>query len=282
MAREAMELRRYFSVALDSPVCPFEIATRMGLRVQFDNQLKSTEGLYVGSGGVILLTSLRPMSRQTYTCAHEIGHCRLKHSLDIIDLTGNRAHDLVGHFDSSRQEQEAEVFAQILLVTKKAFELALSARGIQTDSVTSVEAFRVACSFGVGLSTIGVVGRSYLKGRAAQWGNVTNGKNLPQIKETIVGRKFADNLVVVDKHWNPILPISAEVGDFIAVDSSLSKSPLDGCSLTKRTTSTEDWIVYLASAVGTQLVSLNDNLNVRVRVARKEYHGMWRFKYLPE
>src|ERR1700682_610334 len=70
----ALKVRRDMRIGLWIPVCVYDLADEMGVDVRF-LPYSSMEGMYRKSNiPVIFVSALRPAGRQTYTCAHELGH----------------------------------------------------------------------------------------------------------------------------------------------------------------------------------------------------------------
>src|SRR5205809_1109548 len=80
---KAARVRRAERVRSDAPVCVYDLAEQMGVEVWFD-ALPSLEGMYSKTPRpVIVLSSLRPLGRQTYTSGHELGHHVFSHGFRI-------------------------------------------------------------------------------------------------------------------------------------------------------------------------------------------------------
>jgi len=76
----ALTTRADLGRRVDQPVCVFDIAKELGLRVRFDHlETKGFEGIYSPSINQIILEPHRPSLRQRFTCAHEVGHFVFKH-----------------------------------------------------------------------------------------------------------------------------------------------------------------------------------------------------------
>ena len=78
MARKAtaaaLRTRRSVGYRLDQAVCVYDLAEKLGVEVRFLD-LPSVEGMYLStSSPTIIVSSLRPPGRRTFTCAHELGH----------------------------------------------------------------------------------------------------------------------------------------------------------------------------------------------------------------
>src|ERR1700683_394251 len=70
---------------LVAPISIYDVATKLGVRVTFNNI--NMEGMYQrGSPPRIHLSALRPLVRRTYNCGHELGHHELGHGSSIDEL----------------------------------------------------------------------------------------------------------------------------------------------------------------------------------------------------
>jgi len=105
----------------EPPVNPVEIASNVGVKVNFVNFSGASEGvsgLYDPSRDEILVNAEEPGYRQTFTIAHELGH-RVMHA----EWAKTEAYRVLWR-DPKRQgtdrwEQEANAFAANLLMPKQ-------------------------------------------------------------------------------------------------------------------------------------------------------------------
>ena len=102
-------------LALDSPLCVFDLATQMGIDVWF-KATPRMEGMYCKEPGpTIVVTSLRPAGRQAYTGGHEVGHHAFGHGTRVDELIGAG-----GRGADQEEEFLADCFAGFLLMPKAA------------------------------------------------------------------------------------------------------------------------------------------------------------------
>src|SRR5947209_14102365 len=79
----ALQLRQSEGFGLWAPVCPYDLAEKLGIEVRFID-LPSMEGMYCKNPNpIILVSSLRPAGRQGFNCAHELGHHVFKHGTHV-------------------------------------------------------------------------------------------------------------------------------------------------------------------------------------------------------
>src|SRR5437660_1471944 len=113
-------------------ICPYDLATRMGIEVQF-HALPSLEALYFKTDPpLIMVGTQRPAGRRAYNAAHEIGHHVFGH--------GTTVHQLRTEQDTTPatnpKEFLADVFASFLLMPKLAVSKAFADRRLNPASVT--------------------------------------------------------------------------------------------------------------------------------------------------
>src|SRR5258708_19530856 len=83
---EAIQLRQSQKLGIWSPICPYDLVEKIGVKVWFE-EYRSMEGMYCKKPGpLIVISSLRPSGRQAYTCTHELGHHTFKHGTHIDNL----------------------------------------------------------------------------------------------------------------------------------------------------------------------------------------------------
>lgn len=88
----ALRVRSDLGIALDVPVCPFDVAEALELDVHL-RAIPSLEGMYSPNGPHIVIGSTRPAGRRAFTCAHELGHRMLGHGLSERALDAARGAD---------------------------------------------------------------------------------------------------------------------------------------------------------------------------------------------
>jgi hypothetical protein len=67
----ALRVRQKGQIDADDPCSVFDLADKLGVEVRFA-ALPSAEGVYSPGKPVIVVSSLRPPGRQSFTCAHEL------------------------------------------------------------------------------------------------------------------------------------------------------------------------------------------------------------------
>ena len=146
--RAATELRDRLDLDPFGPVDPYFAADQLGVKVRFLDT--SMEGFYFKQGpGRILLSSLRPVPRRAFTCAHELGHHWFGHGSTIDQLKQDERPDA-----GKPDEILANAFAAFFLMPSVGLRGAFARRGWAVPTATPLQVFIVACQFGVGYVTL--------------------------------------------------------------------------------------------------------------------------------
>ena len=193
------------------PVCIYELCDALGVVVRFNNI--NMEGMYQrGLPPRIHLSARRPLPRRVYNCAHELGHHVLGHGSSIDEL---REDAKLQPWEDPK-EFLADTFAGFVLMPIIGLRRAFSTRGWAPDTATPVQAFTIACEFGVGYSSLLThlsAGVNMLpRSRATALGRVTP-KNL---RTKVLGTLTPEPLILID-HFSSALTLDAEVGNLVVV-----------------------------------------------------------------
>jgi hypothetical protein len=274
--RRGLQLRRSLSIPREHAVNVFDIASSIGVDVQFLD-LPSLEGMfYRGPDPKVILPTLkhRPRGRVAFSCAHELGHFDLGH--------GTRVDEYVGEEDDRRreftlEELAADTFASALLMPRPAVLGRFSCRGWTVDGASAVDLYRVAAELDVGYGTLckhlrhglGLVDDAWMKSRA---------KVAPKaLRAAIAPRSECRRLVVLDQHW-PKLPVDLEVADCLAVPALL-RTQLP--SSLREQDEHDGRRIFRAAEPG-EMKAIVGGQSVAIRIAREGYCGMLKYRYLEE
>jgi Zn-dependent peptidase ImmA (M78 family) len=145
--RAAIEFRASRNIAEDVPICIYDVAESAGLDVRFCLG-DSFEGMFSKATSTILVPTSRPRGRQTFACAHELGHWHFGH--------GSRLEAMLERPQVSQDSEEflADVFAGFILMPPWAIKRALTRRGLLAKSITPKDLYTLAGQFGVGYKTL--------------------------------------------------------------------------------------------------------------------------------
>lgn len=268
----ALRMRRDAGYGLDEAVCVYDLAERLGIEVRFTD-IPSMEGmLYCNPEPVIIVTSLRPLGRRTFTCAHELGHVHYGHGTIIDELSGKAPKAV---FDPV--EFVADCFAGALLMPKMAVQRAFTLRNWSIESSTPGQIYSISNYFGVGYSTLihHLSKGLYLlpHSSAEKLLNVRPGRAQAQA----IGWESEDKVWVVDPHWKG-RAVDVEVGDLVltAGEADYEGICLEGVEGFRRRR------LFRACRPGFAKISNNEGWSVFVRVSRRAFVGRSIFRHLAE
>ena len=271
---KALQLRKRTGASLWEAVCVYDIAERVGVDVRFID-IPSMEGAYCLSGRAnIIVSSLRPPGRQAFTAAHELGHHAFGHGDQYDDLVHGRQDD--EHSDPN--EFIADCFAGALLMPKVAIDHSFSIRSISPHNCKPEDFYSISTYLGVGYQTLISHMRYGLRMLSPSRADELLGHAPKLLRSHLLGRECRDNLVVADKNWTGraidvqateliLLPPGTSIeGRAIAIVEQTSSSTLVQAiqpGIARAVTSDDDWAAY-------------------VRVMRKEYSGLGKYRFEDE
>jgi Zn-dependent peptidase ImmA (M78 family) len=270
---KSLEIREEHQYDFRSPLCIYELCERAKVKVQFVDDV-SMEGIYVAlATPIILLSSLRPLTRRTYTCAHEFGHHVFGHGSTIDELQDEAQE---GRFQPN--EFLANSFAGFLLMPTQGIKRAFSSRGIEIPKATPEQIFTVACSFGVGYETLIGHLEYALRYISSYHAALLRKTKSPQIRECVLGYAAKDPLVIVDRNY-PIGTLDVEVGTLLLLPAGASVES-DQIEYIRDATNGR---VFRAVRPGLARATIpGDNWGIMVRVSRFQYAGLARYRHLEE
>ena len=268
---EALRIRRDHGVPRDAPVNPIDFADRLGIETWFKD-VGNLEGLYVsGNPPRIILPSDRPLGRQAFACAHELGHHVFGHGTRI-DVLGEQT--VVNTDNHAGEEQIAHLFATNFLMPRPVVEKGFSSRKWDIGRATSAQVYTVACSLGV--SYEGLVIRLAHGFKAIDRDRVLTLRKtpLPRVRQQLVGHEYKHRVVPVDRCW-PDIAIDLWVNDAILVsnDTNIEHPAILAFALKNSSNS-----VYSAKRPGISRIAFADR-TVFVRVCRTRYKGLAQHRF---
>jgi Zn-dependent peptidase ImmA (M78 family) len=275
LARQAMrksaEIRAKHRLGASEPICIYDLCQKESVMVQFIPV--SMEGLYIRENKTILLGSMRPLPRRNFTCGHELGHHIFGH--------GSRLDQILNADKSSDRRTDPDeflvnTFAGFLLMPSLAIRKAFVSRGWNVKSPTPEQIFTIACSFRVGYETLvnhmvysaeiisGLCGTQLLKTKPKQ------------IKKSLLGAEDSNSFIIADSLWS--LPtLDAEVGTLLLLPfNTYAESDViipHG--------EVKHGQIFIANRPGI-VNCLNSNWSIPVRIARKEFAGLLKFRFEEE
>lgn len=265
----ALEIRQKVGIQFDHPVTIIDVALQLGILVCFKH-LSSMEGLWCKEKRTIILTSLRPAGRRTFTCAHEIAHCHFNHGTRIDDLLEYAISD-----SFHPEEYLANELAAHLLMPLYAVSRELQIRKWNPATLTALQVYTLASHFGVSY-------RALLNHLYYAFNMVRKGlfESLSRTSPKMIRSMFcptvaAGHLVVVDEFWCH-RPVDLEVGDLLILpqgtefDRQLLESVPCPSGLGLAACARSAGIGYLLQGDGSQLL---------LRVIPKEFEGFAEYRF---
>lgn len=226
---EALRIRLRAGCSIDTPICVYDVAERLGIEVRFFD-LPSLEGVYYSSPNPhIILSSLRPPGRRAFTCAHELGHYSRGDSTCLDEVVEQYT---APRFDP--KEFYADCFGGALLMPKTAVERAFALRQWAISECTPDQVYAVCNYFGVGYATLV---------QHLTWGLLllppSRSQQLLKVaprraQALAVGWETSNTVWIVDRHWVG-KPIDVECDDLLFLHERVRSEgkciePIDGNS----------------------------------------------------
>ena len=269
LAKQALELRVKSGIGFDEPCDIYELIAHGGIDLQFVD-VPSLEGMYLDEPEThrICVCAHRPVGRQRYTAAHELGHHYLGHGTQI-DTTVDDVSQLAS---STSAETAADAFARYLLMPARAVQTAFRRRGFEVNSLEPIAVYRAACWLGVGYQTL-LNQMAYSLNILSTSQHKRLSKVSPKaIKAQLAGTSSACDVWPLDQLWAN-RTLHAQIGDLIIGISPPIANPVV-------TQMREE--LYTAKSVGNAVLPLAVHGTIRVCISRGAYVGFYDYRYLPE
>jgi len=270
---DAYKLRIQAERDLYESICVYDLAESLGVEVRFYD-LPSMEGMYYHSiKPHIILSSLRPLGRRSFTCAHELGH--------YCQRAGTKVDELVENWGDNPQsdpkELAADCFAGALLMPKTAVERAFAIRNWSIAECTPDQIYIISNYFGVGYTTLIYHLNTSLSLITKLHADRLLKTKLRQAQALALGWKTSKTIWIVDRYWTG-RPIDIEVGDYVFVRG---KSIFEGICM-ELAEIRVDGILYCAVQPGLGRLDDQSEWSSFVRVSRKNFVGRSIFRHLEE
>ncbi len=272
-AIEAERVRIPAQVPRTAPIDPVAVAEASGCEVRF-MRLPSLEGVYSPEPRpTIVLGAERPAGRRAFNCAHELGHHVFKHGVRMEELNAQR-------FDHRAPPEEflADVFAGFLLMSLPSVRRALKERNWQPGRLCDEEVYRLACFFGVGYAAL-----VHHLTWSLQMLEPSRADELLKFRPKEIKARHAvppdSELVFVDRHWNH-RAVDLAVGDTAVFPCG---TDIDGDEQLVAYGVREGELLFRAIAPGyARAIQGTGDWAVNVRIARKQYQGLAKYRFYPE
>ncbi|HEV2482776.1 MAG TPA: ImmA/IrrE family metallo-endopeptidase [Puia sp.] len=150
--KKAGQIRAKLKMTSFEPVNIFDVCATLGVTVRFIDV--SMEGMYVNIEGaesqVVLISSLRPLPRRVYTCAHELGHHLFGHGSRVDGLTDENTSSSV----NDKDEYLVDAFAGAFLMPLAGIDAEFMKRGWSVHAALPLQFYTISSIFGTGYSTL--------------------------------------------------------------------------------------------------------------------------------
>ncbi len=272
---QALLLRKAANVPLADAVCPFDLAEQHGVEVRFQ-ALASFDGMRGSdsNGSAIIVSSLRPPGRRSFTCAHELGHEVFDHGVQLDELLGSR--------DAPRQNEPEEIiadaFARFLLMPKSTVEQGLRVREMLLASIEPRDIYTLASWLGVGYTTLIWHLQCGLRMLGASSADELRKVRLPRIREEFLGYGCPGELVIVDSHWCG-RPVDIQVNDVALLPSG---GRAEGACVEAFPDAMGQVVVRGVTPGIGRLILEESGWSSFVRVSRRDYVGRNKYRHLEE
>ena len=268
--RKAGEVRNMLKLSLHEPINIFDSCTKLGLNVRFADI--NMEGMYIkqdhSSYSTILLSSLRPMPRRIYTCAHELGHHVFNHGTKVDELNSD------GYSSNNEEEKLVDMFAGALLMPIIAIKAEFIKRNWIPEEVGPIEFYTISSIFGTGYKTIIIHCRankiiSRLKAETLL-------KYTPsKLLKSIFGEQVENShFKILDKKSDPKI-IDLEVNNYIILPHSM-KIKSENLEEFKDTSL---GYAYRSIKAGISR-GFDDNISCFIRIQNEKYVGLSEYRHL--
>ena len=264
--RAAMKVRSDLGYAPDAGLCPFEVAETLGIPTRLV-AVNSLEGVYFPSPVKrIFIGSRRPLSRQRFTCAHEIGHHIYGHGKCLATS---------GPVDTPSDEFIANRFAAALLMPKLTILGAFQRYGGNVENPKPLEVWRVSQALGVGYKTLimhlHIVMQTFSEATAE---SLLKAK-LPKIRSEALGFPLASgNAWIIDSSWGD-RTVDIQVGDVLKVPNGFD---ISGNCFAAVPDQSDAYLATMTGEVG--VMSPAGKVLAIVRVSAKDFEGLAQYRFL--
>jgi len=269
--KEAERLRIKANISPTISVDPIDVAIEVcQCRVLF-HPIPSLEGVYSPvPTPTIVIDSEMPTSRQSNTCAHELGHHILENGTRIDDVKSIQSKRI--------EELSAELFAGYFLMPKLAVKEAITQRGFVLQDLTPEQAYRIACYFGVGYSNLLTYMNYSLRMIPYRLMKALQNVQLKEIKANYFVSPQV-SMIMVDTFWVG-RAINLKVGDFLLAPINFE---LEAAKSLRIVEEVKGLLKFEAIAPGyNRIFESTSGWTADIRVSRKNYVGLARYRFLEE
>lgn len=273
--RAALTLRGRSDIPRASPICIYDLAEKLGVKVRFDGG-SSFGGMYARVSKTILVPALRPPGRQVFTCAHELGHWYFSHGTRVDELD-----DMGKQSQRAPEERLANVFASYLLMPPWAVEDAFKRRGWDPQTCSPSQFSLCAGQLGVGYKTLVQHLEWSLDLISPERGRELEKVTPKRIRQQILEADpefLTEHLVVVDTNWNSVA-VDLRMGDAAILPEDVS---VEGNSIRLIGSHPLGQLIQAAQPGIARAETSDGKWAVFIRVQRREYVGLSNYRHLED
>mgnify|MGYP000727102323 CR=1 FL=1 len=267
IASKAIKARKkYLGAGAHVPICPYAMCEAMGMDLRFV-KIPSFEGMYIADQNLVLISAERPEGRKRFTCAHEIGHHELGHGTvidEILECGSNKA-----------EEQEADLFASMLLMPSSAINRTIIKYGIAAERLTSDDIYILSKYFGVSYQAFITHISGNLRLITYKHAQTLKRAKLPDIRKSISGGMTTTHQIFRIDNWWEERALDLEVGDLIVSPNELLT---DGPMVFMPIETNSSLFIYEASTLGITRMHREDWSSF-AKVSRHKFQGFFQYKY---
>ena len=272
--KKAGQIRGKLNLDMFEPINVIDACAELGISVRFLDV--SMEGLYFNQGDaadpVIVLSSLRPFPRRSYTCGHELGHHVFGHGTKIDGLIEEGAPAPV--YD--KDEYLVDMFSGALLMPIAGIEIAFSKRKWEIHKATAIQFYTLSSMFGTGYSTL--IKHCKVNGLINDWKAAELLKATPvKILQQLIGNKVTNSHFKVIDNCAELSVIDLEVGNYLFLPLGIS---IEGNHL-RKFTNAESNDVFIAERPGI-LRAVSSSTGYFVRIQNAGYSGLAENRHLED
>lgn len=267
--QKAESIRLKEGLSMTSPIGIIDLASKF-CTVRFKD-ISSLEGMYLADPPTIVIGSERPPGRQSFTCAHELGHHLFGHSERYDEVGGVQANE--------SDELLADMFAAFLLMPKSGIMRVVKNKGWEFDRLTTLQAYYLANYFGVGYSTV-------LSHMRYTLGILPHGlfQELNKVKPKQIKSQFgvlpSSSLVLSDQLWTD-RAIDLSVGDSVLFPKEINV--FDEQQNITRVETIGERVKFIATKPGySQAVDPLSGWAIHLRISRKNYVGLPKYRFFAD
>ena len=271
---KADEIRRKFGLNMFQPINVFDVCIDLEITVRSIDA--NMEGMYIsqndGKCPNILLSSLRPLPRRVYTCAHELGHHLFNHGSKMDALTEYNP----GAATYDADEFLVDAFAGALLMPVAGIQAEFAKRNWNINTATPIQFYTVASVFGTGYQTL-ITHCKVNKLIKEATGNALSKVTPAKILESIIGPNTINSYFKIIDGKTELPGIDMEVSNLLVIPPTIH---IDGDHLQKYK-DMPTGSVYIAKKPGIVRAGTTDNnSNYFIRIQNSGYVGLAEYRHL--